>query len=366
MRSKVYFIPWRGNHEEMAGRLAEHLALNKPPFLNSQAKIGIKVHWGEPGNVTFLPADYARAVAQTVLKGGAKAFIFDTTTLYRGERRDPVDNLFTAHKHGFDYSGTGAPAVVADGMMGLDIVEISVPGEPKRQKKVKVSSVVDYANGVITVSHFKGHLASGFGGVIKNISMGMASRATKQVMHAEVKPEFKASKCNSCGICGEHCPVDAIKMDCDYPSIDMELCIGCAECIAICPSGAYRILWNSTPEAFLEKLVETAAAVNSRMAGRMMHVQILASIAPECDCMGHKMEPLVDDIGILIGDDVLAVDVAACDLFNRVKPLESAEIEGGKGDYIIQLYPDVPYRHQFEYAEFLGLGSMDYELIEIQ
>jgi len=366
MKSKVYFIPWRGNHEEMAERLTEHLETNNPPFLKSKAKIGIKVHWGEPGNITFLPPDYARSVAQTVLNSGAKPFIFDTTTLYRGERRDPIDNLFTAHKHGFDYSGTGAPAVVADGMMGHDVVEIPVPGKSKWQKKVKVASVVDYADGVITVSHFKGHLASGFGGAIKNISMGMASRATKQIMHAEVKPEFSPKRCTSCGICADHCPADAIEIDGEYPNIDMNLCIGCAECIAICPTGAYRILFNSTPEAFLEKLVETAAAVNSRMTGRMMHVQILASIAPQCDCMGREMEPLVNDIGILIGDDVLAVDIAACDLFNKAKPYEGAEIEDGKGDYITQLFPGVPYRYQFEYASALGLGSLNYELIEIQ
>lgn len=365
MSNKVYFIRWAGSHEKTAIKLRDFLSNLEIPFISNDSKIGIKVHWGEPGNVTFLPPDYTRETAQYVLNKKGKPFIFDTTTLYRGERRDPIDNLFTAHKHGFDYHGTGAPALVADGIMNKDIVEIPVPGEPNRQKSVKVASLVDYVDGIITVSHFKGHIASGFGGVIKNMSMGMASRATKQVMHAEVKPEFNRTKCSSCGVCVDHCPVDAISMPDEYPEIDMDLCIGCAECIAICPEGAYRVLWNSSAEVFLEKLVETAAAVNHRLPGKLLHIQILASIAPECDCMGRKMKPLVEDIGILVGEDVLAVDVAACDLFNRAEPVSGAEITKGKGDFIEQLYPSVPYRHQFKYGLSLGLGKIDYELIEV-
>ncbi len=366
MKSVVYFISWAGSHEETAGRLAEYLSNLNLPFLSRDSKIGIKVHWGEPGNVTFLPPDYAGTVAKYLLNNKTKPFVFDTTTLYRGERRDPIDNLWTAHKHGFGYDNIGIPAVIGDGMMNKDIVEIPVPGEPKRQKSVKVTSLVDYVDGIITVSHFKGHLASGFGGVIKNLSMGMASRATKQIMHAEVKPDFDRSKCTSCGICVDHCPMDAISMPGKYPEIDMDLCIGCAECIAICPETAYRILWNSSPEAFLEKLAETASAVQARLIGKMLHVEILAIIAPECDCMSRNMKPLIGDIGILVGDDPLAVDVAACDLFNDARPLPGAEIAEGRGDFIKQLYPEVPYRYQFEYAETLGLGSTEYELVVIR
>jgi uncharacterized Fe-S center protein len=364
MSADVRFIRWAETHAQTAAKLGSFLQEVRPKFLFDGAKIGIKVHWGEPGNITFLPPDYARAVAQFVISQGGKPFIFDTTTLYRGERRDPIDNLLTAHRHGFDYSGTGAPAVVADGMLGLDIIEITVPGEPKRQKTVKVVSLVDYVDGIITISHFKGHLASGFGGVIKNLSMGMASRATKQIMHAEVKPEFSKSKCTSCGICERHCPADAIVMANNYPIIDLNLCIGCAECIAICPTGAYRILWNSSPKAFLEKLVETAAAVNSRLAGKMFHIEILANIAPECDCMSRRMEPLVEDIGILLGDDALAVDIAACDIFNNAVPFPGSEIERGDGDNIQRLYPSVPYRYQFEYGARLGLGTTEYKFSE--
>jgi len=366
MGSAVYYIPQDGGHAGMAEKLRSFLADLDLPWVKSNSKIGVKVHWGEPGNITFLPSDYAKATVSTLIEKGATPFLFDTTTLYHGDRRDPVDNLWTAHRHGFGYNETGAPVLVGDGISGKDIVELPVPGNPTNQKSVKVASLVNYVDGIVTVSHFKGHMASGFGGAIKNIAMGMASRATKQVMHAEVIPELKQAKCTGCGVCVRICPENAIAMFDEYPKVDRNKCVGCAECIAMCPEGAYRILWSTTPEKFLEKMVETATAVCDRLSGRMLHIEILANITPECDCMSRPMEPLTSDLGILVSADPVAIDAASCDIFNGAEPLENTQIRKNRGDYILQLFPSIPYRYQFEYAGSLGASSGEYELIVVK
>ena len=365
MKSDVLYLPQRGQHSEMAASLGELLKNIELPWAKKKSRIGIKLHWGEPGNKTFLPPDYARAVAGDILRRGAKPFIFDTTTLYRGERKNAIDSLWVAHKHGFDYGTTGAPVLVADGVSKRDTIVIPVPGNPIHQKTVKVASLVDYIDGIITLSHFKGHIASGFGGVIKNISMGFASSATKQVMHGDVKPELEPEKCDLCGTCAEFCPEGAITLSDKLPIIDLDACIGCGECIAMCPTCALRIQWNARPQAFVEKLAETAAAVCERTSGRMLHIIVLANITRECDCMPKKMEPLVPDLGVLVGADPIALDSAACDLFNGAKPFPGSGIMLGAEDKLEVLFPEIPYRRQLEYGVELGMGSVEYNLIRI-
>jgi len=349
----------------MASALSSLLKHIELPWVVEGARIGIKLHWGEPGNITFLPPDYARSVAGDISRRGARPYICDTTTLYRGQRRNALDNLWVAHQHGFGYDSTGAPVLIADGVTGTDVISILVPGEPLHQQTVKVASVIDQLDGIITLSHFKGHLASGFGGVLKNLAMGFASRATKQIMHADVTPELNEDKCTGCAVCAEVCPADAVKMKNERPVFNLERCIGCAECIAMCHDGALRILWNASSSTFVEKLAETAAAVCDRIGDRMLHIQVIANVTSECDCMKRKMKPIVPDCGIIVSTDPVALDSAACDIVNNVKPLPDAGISPKDGDIIKALYPEVPYRRQLEYAELLGMGSVRYELIEV-
>jgi len=364
-KSPVYYIPFRGNHAQMARRLADFLLELDLPWIKPQSHIGIKLHWGEAGNETYQPIEYAREIGGFILQREAIPFGFDTTTLYRHRRRTVVDSLWTAQNHGFHSGEVGFPFLVADGISGLDTIELRTPSKAKNLKKVQAISLLEHVDGIINLSHFKGHIASGVGGAIKNISMGMTSRATKQMMHADVEPILEEEKCTSCGRCVKICSENAISIASDHAVIDIGRCVGCAECIAICPEGALKIIWTTDRNKFLEKLAESAAAINDKIGRRMIHLNLLVNITSLCDCQGTKMKPIFPDIGIAISQDPIAVDIASADLVNKCKPLNNSELNEDDEDKIGLLHPDIPWRRQFEYGETLGIGTCEYELIEV-
>jgi len=195
--------------------------------------------------------------------------------------------------------------------------------------------------------------------------MGMTSRATKQMMHADVEPILEEEKCTSCGRCVKICSENAISIASDHAVIDIGRCVGCAECIAICPEGALKIIWTTDRNKFLEKLAESAAAINDKIGRRMIHLNLLVNITSLCDCQGTKMKPIFPDIGIAISQDPIAVDIASADLVNKCKPLNNSELNEDDEDKIGLLHPDIPWRRQFEYGETLGIGTCEYELIEV-
>jgi uncharacterized Fe-S center protein len=304
-------------------------------------RVGIKLHWGERGNHTHLPPSYAREIAAWIAEQGAKPFVFDTTVLYSGGRRTGKDSLETAAKHGFTPEYLGCEVVISDGLDGRAVVDLPCPYP--HFKSVQVGDVFNRADGYVIFSHFKAHLASGFGGAIKNLSMGFGSRAQKQRMHADAKPRLNKTQCTRCGVCAEVCPTGAAVMGEDgdgYPVYDLKQCIGCAQCIAMCADLALRISFNSDETVFQEKLVETAAAVWKRIEGKSVLVNALLNIASECDCMPGKLDIIADDIGFLGGYEPVGLDQ------------ESVRRLGEK--IIDATHPGVPWRRQFEYAREIG------------
>jgi len=310
------------------------------PFSPGQ-KVGIKIHWGERGSSGFLHPHYTREIARWLRESGAEPLVFDTTVLYSGGRRSAEDSLKTAAKHGFTEEYLGCPVRIGDGE-GRDVEEI--PSGFKHFPAVQVGSILRELGGFVIFSHFKGHLASGFGGAIKNVSMGIASRAQKQRMHADVKPALKEKKCIQCGICVDVCPSGAARMEAGaYPTFDLDACIGCAQCIAQCPELALKILWGEDHEVFQEKLVETAAAVWRAIAGRTVLINALIRISAECDCLPGKAEIIAADIGFTGGADPVALDA---DSVSRV----GAEV-------IARAHPSLNWQVQFAHARKIGFGG---------
>jgi len=304
--------------------------------------VGVKLHWGEIGNESYLEPVYAREIVRWLAAGGFRPFVFDTSVLYSGGRRTARDALETAARHGFTEAYLGCPVVIADGQDGRDVVDI--PAGYPHFETVQVADVVEKADGFVVFSHFKGHLASGFGGAIKNLSMGFASRAQKQRMHADVKPALKEKKCIQCGICVEVCPTGAARMEADaVPTYDLEVCIGCAQCIAQCPELALRILWGEDNDLFQEKLVETAAAVWRRIGNRTVLINALLRISAECDCLPGKAETIAPDLGFTGGADPVALDA---DSVARV----GAEV-------LSRAHPALNWQVQFAHARKIGFGD---------
>lgn len=308
------------------------------PFAE-KGEIGIKIHWGERGNHSFLPPVYAREISLWLRKLGYTPFVFDTTVLYSGGRRDPAETLKTAAENGYTPDYLECPVVVADGPDGRDVIDIETG--LKHFKTAQVASLVTKAKGFVIFSHFKGHMASGFGGAIKNLSMGFASRAQKQRMHADVQPVLNPKKCTRCGLCAEVCPVKAAQIEGDdYPTFNLETCIGCAQCIGMCPVMALRILWNADDLVFQEKLVETAWAVWKQIQDRTILINALLKITEECDCFPGKNDVISADYGFICGGHPVRID--------------QASVEKIGAGIFTNAHPGVRWQRQFDYAREIG------------
>jgi uncharacterized Fe-S center protein len=330
-----------GTQQGTISSLKSLLASLDHPFTRGSS-VGIKLHWGERGNMSFLDPVYAREVVRWLLSQEIKPFIFDTSVLYSGGRRTGKDSLETAVQNGYTEEYLECPVLIADGMDGRDIIDI--PAGYKHFKTVQVTALVEKTDGFVIFSHFKAHLAAGFGGAIKNISMGFASRAQKQRMHSDVKPILSQKKCTRCGVCVEVCPTGAASMiNGEYPTYNLDLCIGCAQCIAQCPEMALRILWGADHAAFQEKLIETAAAVWKAISKKTVLINALIKITAECDCLPGNMDIIAPDVGFLAGTHPMALDA---DSVSRVG-----------ADIITKAHSYLPWQRQFSYAEEIGFHA---------
>lgn len=330
-----------GTQQGTISSLKSLLASLDHPFTRGNS-VGIKLHWGERGNMSFLDPVYAREVVRWLLSQEIKPFIFDTSVLYSGGRRTGKDSLETAVQNGYTEEYLECPVLIADGMDGRDIIDI--PAGYKHFKTVQVTALVEKTHGFVIFSHFKAHLASGFGGAIKNISMGFASRAQKQRMHSDVKPILSQKKCTRCGVCVEVCPTGAASMiNGEYPTYNLDLCIGCAQCIAQCPEMALRILWGADHAAFQEKLIETAAAVWKAISKKTVLINALIKITAECDCLPGNMDIIAPDVGFLAGTHPMALDA---DSVSRVG-----------ADIITKAHSYLSWQRQFSYAEEIGFHA---------
>lgn len=366
--SKVYFVSARstGNRSlvEKLGDLMETVGLD---FIPQDGLVAVKLHMGERGTSAFLRPIYARKAVEKITEHGGKSFLTDATTLYRGERGTAVDYLHLCMANGFSYATIGAPIIIADGLRSENVIEAKV--DMKHFKTVKFAAVAHQADAMVVLSHVKGHLAAGFGGAIKNVAMGLASRSQKQRMHGDVKPKLrKGNLCVACGRCAEICPADAIAVE-KVARFDHQACIGCAECIVVCPEGAIQILWNESTDRLQEKMIETMSGILLGKKEKVAYFNFLLDVTPDCDCFPWSDAAVVPDIGILGSTDPIAVDQASVDLINSAPGIPGSALASGlepDGDKFKALYPAVDWSHQLAYGEKLGLGSRRYELIEIE
>jgi uncharacterized Fe-S center protein len=319
-------------------------------FVEPKDMVAIKTHFGEENSSGYVRPLYFKAVGDLLKEKRAQPFLTETSTLYRGKRSNAVEHILHAYSHGFTPQHTGLPIIMADGLMGDQEIEVSIPG--KLYKKVGIASLIVKSQAVIMVSHFTGHMLSGFGATLKNMGMGCASRKGKLIQHSTAQPSIKISSCTGCGECIKWCPAEAISLVDGKAFIKKKTCIGCGECLAVCRFDAVGYNWGETYENVQKKMVEHAMGVAMPNKGKIMYINFLNRITRDCDCMG-KFEKVMPDIGVLIGFDPVAVDSAALYL--------AEELMGRK---LSTVTFNVPYKVQLDYAKEIGLGSTDFQLIE--
>jgi len=381
MLSKVYQIDLRTAHDRSLLKKIEGLAetAGLEEVVKKHGLIAIKLHFGERGNTAFVRPLLVRPVVDAIRKAGGKPFLTDANTLYVGTRGNAVDHLNTAILNGFDYSVAGAPLVIADGIDGRD--DVAVPVGLKWCRETYIASAIARADTLISIAHFKLHEASGFGGAIKNVGMGCASRRGKMAQHSEVAPEVVSEKCIGCGLCRDQCAHGAISlidrpMEATCPNqqavkiacIDQRLCVGCAGCIHACRQQALAINWEKDLPRFMERMVEYTVGTLKGKENRCLFINFLTQISPACDCYPFADAPIVPDIGILASTDPVAIDRASMDLVNAAVPLASSIIKDAptaETDKVKAVYPHIDWRHQLIYAREVGLGQESYELIHL-
>ena len=367
MASNVYFSDLRtgfGNSLlDKLGRVMERAGFGDIDFEDHYA--AIKLHFGEPGNLAFLRPNWAKKVADEVKKRGGKPFLTDCNTLYVGGRKNALDHMDTAMENGFSPMSTGCQIIIADGLKGMDDTEVPVDG--KYVKEAKIGRAIMDADIIISLSHFKGHEATGFGGALKNIGMGSGSRRGKMEMHSAGKPNVNPDKCISCRKCEKICAHGAPTFTSGKCVIDHDKCAGCGRCIAICPKDAIVEGTSNSNEILNCKMMEYAKAVlQDRPA---FHIAIAIDISPNCDCHGENDAPIIPNIGIFASTDPVALDQACADAANKMPENPGtmlSESAHGHHDHFDDVHPDTNWKQGLEYAESIGLGTREYNLITVK
>ncbi len=374
MNSPVFFADLRSSKKDLFHQL--DLLLGRADLkgkIQEKDLVGIKLHFGEKGNTAFIPPLFVRRVVDQVRRYKGKPFLTDTNTLYTGARSEAVSHLTIAYQHGFGYSVVDAPILIADGLRGNSGMKVRI--DKPLFKTVSIAHEIYMADALLCVTHFKGHELSGFGGVLKNLGMGCASREGKLSQHSTISPKVKERSCSSCRRCLQWCPAEAISMITPevekkrrVASIDPKKCIGCGECILTCPTGAIQIRWNETSLLFQKKVVEHAYGAVQRKREKAIYLNFLTQVTPACDCNPFSDIPIVNDIGILAAGDPVAIDQASVDLVNGEEGNKASRLQKNWNpgeDKFRAVYPEVDWSIQLAYGEEIGLGTRQYDLIRI-
>lgn len=292
MKSKVFF-----SSEITAEKVVElfHAAANDLPGGILPGKVAVKLHSGEPGNQNFLKPEFWQPVVNDV-----HGTVVECNTAYDGGRNTTEKHRETMEKHGWSKYFT-VDIMDAEG----PDAELLIPNG-KRIKKVQVGKNMLNYDSMLVLSHFKGHPMGGFGGALKQLSIGCASSYGKAYIHGAGEPEK---------------------------------------------------IWTGDHDSFLESMADAAEAVVRHFNGNMVFINVMKNMSVDCDCCSVAEDPCMADIGILASLDPIAIDRACLDLVY-------ASDDPGR-DHLLERIESRNGAHTVDAAAELGFGSKEYELIKL-
>jgi uncharacterized Fe-S center protein len=335
--------------------------------------VAIKLHFGELGNISYLRPNYSKAVADVVKELGGKPFLTDCNTMYPGSRKNALEHLECAWENGFTPLTVGCPILIGDGLKGTDDIVVPVVGG-EYVKEAKIGRAIMDADVFISLTHFKGHEMTGFGGAIKNIGMGCGSRAGKTDQHSSGKPHIEQDLCRGCMRCQRECANEGLVFGAASKkmTVNHDNCVGCGRCLGACNFDAIVFNNDAANELLNYRMAEyTKAVVDDRPN---FHISLVVDVSPNCDCHGENDVPILPNLGMFASFDPLALDQACVDACLKATPLPGSQLSDNMEkanfidhhDHFTNSTPESEWYTCLDHAEKIGLGTRDYELIIVK
>ncbi|MEW6679762.1 MAG: DUF362 domain-containing protein [bacterium] len=353
MKSDVYFVKVGTENREERVLALKNLLEKITPFseFNKDEIIPVKLTIGDSSCIYNISPELVKLIVREIKKKGAKPFLFDTSVIYKGNRQNALSHLELVEKKGFSYSNVGCPFIIADGIFGEAGKEFKL--DSPNIERIKIPSFVGMLENLVVLSHTTGHIISGYASSIKNVAMGMSTRATKQAIHSSLKPYILEEKCSACGCCISICPASSISFKNKKAFINQGLCMGCGECLCACKSDAIFVNWKEDPYIFCKRMVEVASFILLKFKNKFF-INFAFDITKECDCISKKGDEMIaNNLGILASYDILSLDKACLDLAYKNK---RTDFLFNKRDLCEAM---------LEYAKNLGLGNLEYNLVSV-
>lgn len=374
-KSKVYFTDFHtiAFSEGLPTKLKKLIKKAGIGTIDMDGKfVAIKMHFGEMGNISYLRPNYAKAVQDVIRELGGKPFLTDCNTMYPGSRKNALDHLYCAWENGFNPLSAGCPVIIADGLKGTDEEAVPVKGG-ELLKEAYIGKAIMDADVLISLTHFKGHEMTGFGGAIKNIGMGSGSRRGKCAQHSGGKPHIIEDLCRGCRRCLKECANGGLSFDEKKKKmhVNENNCVGCGRCLGACNFDAIEFDNESAISDLNKKMAEYTKAVCD---GRpTFHISLVVDVSPNCDCHPENDIPIVPNIGMFCSFDPVALDQACVDAVMKEAPIPGSQpdkyLKNPKNhdyhDIFKNSTPESEWREQLEHAEKIGLGTREYELIKL-
>lgn len=373
--SKVFFASARAKKwdykDSLSGKLERLIKkINFKKYFKRDEEVAVKTHFGSEGAHRIIRPIFIRKVVDGIRVVKAKPFVTDTVRIMG------LDYLEIANQNGINHHSCGAPVVLADGLNGKDNILVKVK-RGRVLKEVAIATLIHDVSAMVVLSHCKGHINAGYAGAIKNLAMGGIS--SEHRIHGWKKGRgcihtfgegiitWTKEKCTYCNQCVNVCPLGIIEFKGKKWSYIMDECWRCGRCTRVCPEKALHLPQND--EYFQKGLAEGAGAVLSTFKKKkVIYINFLLDIQPECDCMPVADVPLFQDQGILISDDMVAIEQASVDILRKARFIPDSMAGDRKvkeGEDVLRKLHGKEYQLQIDEAERLGLGSKRYTLISV-